>query len=94
MERKLLAVMLLFAAVCLSPGRLPAEWVEGGNVLDNEIYDAQNALVLPDGEGGAVVTTIPMLRSDMINSVLYSAAGAAARGSLSHQRCLTPARST
>jgi hypothetical protein len=55
MDRRIPAIMLLMAAVCLVPGRLPAEWVEGGNVLDNEIYNAQNTFVLPDGEGGAVV---------------------------------------
>ena len=55
MERKLLAVLLLSAAACLIPGRLPAGWVEGGNVVDNTTQSEQNTIALPDGEGGAVV---------------------------------------
>ncbi len=55
MDRKLLVFSLLMAAVLLMPGRLPAGWVEGGVLLDNSLYGEQNASVLPDGEGGAVV---------------------------------------
>ena len=55
MERKLLAAMMLVAVLCLAPGRIHAEWVEGGIMLDGEVYDASNARVLPDGEGGFVV---------------------------------------
>jgi len=55
MIRKPLFFLAFLAVSILPVCPLQAAWVEGGNLLDNQIYDAQNAFVLPDGEGGAVV---------------------------------------